>query len=150
MPNDLIAWAAGLYDGDGSASMYVPRQRKTARRQMQVSQGGVPGIQPAVLVRFREIVREGNITGPYGGDLYYWKTMRKDAVDEIARTLWPPDALSSPILGPAVELRWSDRGRPACSTPKGAYGSQSASGIRIGADSQWIYRSRAKSEYPTR
>jgi hypothetical protein len=89
MPDDLIAWAAGLYDGEGSASMDLPRLRNTPRRQMQVSQGGIPGILPAVLVRFREIVGDGNITGPYGGDLYYWKTTRKDAIDEIARTLWP-------------------------------------------------------------
>jgi hypothetical protein len=89
MPDELLAWAAGLYDGEGSASAYVPRHRKTARRQMQVSQGGLPGSPPAVLVRFREIVGEGNVTGPYGGDLYYWKTTRKDAVDDIARALWP-------------------------------------------------------------
>jgi len=89
MPDDLIAWAAGLYDGEGSASMYLPKRRKTARRQMQVSQGGVPGVQPAVLLRFREIVGAGSVTGPYGGDLYYWKTTRKDVMDEVARTLWP-------------------------------------------------------------
>lgn len=69
--------------------MYVPRHRKAARRQMQVSQGGVPGVHPAVLVRFREIVGEGSVTGPYGGDLYYWKTTRKDSLDDIARLLWP-------------------------------------------------------------
>ena len=55
---------------------------------MQISQGG-KGAHPDVLVRFREIVGEGNSTGPYRGYLYYWKTTRKDAVDEIAQTLWP-------------------------------------------------------------
>ncbi len=88
VPAQLIAWAAGLYDGEGSASSYVPQQRKTARRQMQLSQGG-GGVHPDVLVRFRQIVGEGNINGPYRGYLYYWKTTRKDAVDEIAHTLWP-------------------------------------------------------------
>jgi len=84
----LSAWAAGLFDGEGSASAYVPQRRKTARRQMQISQGG-GAAHPDVLVRFRAIVGEGNITGPYRGYLYYWKTTRKGAVDEIARRLWP-------------------------------------------------------------
>lgn len=88
MTEELIAWAAGLYDGEGSSSSYVPRQRKTARRQMQISQGGVDS-PPDVLVRFRGIVGEGNITGPYRGYLYYWKTTRKDVMDEVAKTLWP-------------------------------------------------------------
>ena len=57
---------------------------------MQVSQGGVVGEFPAVLVRFRGALGGiGSITGPYRGYLYYWKTTRKDAVDEIARRLWP-------------------------------------------------------------
>jgi hypothetical protein len=84
-----LAWAAGLYDGEGSASMYMPRRRKTARRQMQVSQAGVVGSPPEVLVRFRAAVGEGNVTGPYRGYLFYWKTTRKDAIDEIAVSLWP-------------------------------------------------------------
>lgn len=84
----LIAWAAGLYDGEGSSSAYVPQRRATARRQIQISQAG-NGAQPDVLVRFREIVGSGSITGPYRGYLYYWKTTRKEAIDQIAATLWP-------------------------------------------------------------
>ncbi len=87
--DDLIAWAAGLFDGEGSSSMYVPRQRKTPRRQLQVSQGGVPGPPPEVLIRFGVIVGEGNITGPYRGYLFYWKTTQKAAIDRVAATLWP-------------------------------------------------------------
>jgi hypothetical protein len=67
MKNDhyLVAWAAGLYDGEGSASMFMPQRRKTARRQMQVSQGGSVDSPPEVLLRFRDVVGFGNITGPY-------------------------------------------------------------------------------------
>jgi hypothetical protein len=86
---ELIAWAAGLYDGEGSASMYMPRKRRTARRQMQVSQGGEAGVPPEVLLRFRQIVGDGSVTGPYRGYLFYWKTTRKDALDSIALRLWP-------------------------------------------------------------
>lgn len=68
--------------------MYTPKQRLTARRQMQVSQAGVIGALPDVLVRFREVVGVGNITGPYRGYLFYWKTTRKDAIDAIGMRLW--------------------------------------------------------------
>ena len=72
IPHDkLIAWAAGLHDGEGSASTYLPRNRLTRRRQMQVSQGGIPGQLPHVLVRFQTAVGGGgSITGPYRGYLY--------------------------------------------------------------------------------
>src|SRR5688572_25273751 len=83
-----LAWAAGIFDGEGSTSTYLRRERKTPRRQIAVSQGGVPGEFPAVLVRFMSIVGVGNITGPYDG-LYYWKTTRKDAVDSVGAMLWP-------------------------------------------------------------
>src|SRR5688572_6231765 len=83
-----LAWAAGIFDGEGSTSTYLRRERKTPRRQIAVSQGGVPGEFPAVLVRFMSIVGAGNITGPYDG-LYYWKTTRKDAVDSVGAMLWP-------------------------------------------------------------
>ena len=86
----LVAWAAGLYDGEGSCSAYLPKFRKTYRRQMAVSQGGDSGTPPTVLLRFRNIVGgHGNITGPYRGYLYYWKTSRKLVIDEIVQLLWP-------------------------------------------------------------
>lgn len=86
---DLTAWAAGLFDGEGSSSMFVPRSRRSARRQIQVSQAGSPGSLPEVLVKFREIVGCGSITGPYRGYLYYWKTTKSDLVDDVAALLWP-------------------------------------------------------------
>jgi hypothetical protein len=83
-----FAWAAGLFDGEGSTSTYIPKGKTYIRRQMAVSQGGLPGQVPAVLTRFKGIVGVGNITGPYEG-LYYWKTTRKDAVDLVGALLWP-------------------------------------------------------------
>jgi hypothetical protein len=86
----LIAWAAGLYEGEGSCSAYLPRRRKTYRRQMAVSQGGDPGKPPLVLLGFRSVVKGvGNITGPYRGYLFYWKTTRIAVIETIAETLWP-------------------------------------------------------------
>jgi hypothetical protein len=56
---------------------------------MQVSQGGAPERQPSVLVRFRDVIGYGNVTGPYRGYLYYWKTADPDAIDEVAAAMWP-------------------------------------------------------------
>ena len=58
---------AGLFDGEGSTSTYIPKRKTYVRRQMAVSQGGLPGHAPAVLTRFKGIVGVGNITGPYEG-----------------------------------------------------------------------------------
>ena len=86
----LIAWAAGLYEGEGSCSAYLPRRRKTYRRQMAVSQGGDPGKPPPVLLGFRSAVNGlGNITGPYREYLFYWKTTQIEIIETIAAKLWP-------------------------------------------------------------
>src|SRR2546425_2972485 len=85
-----LAWAAGLYDGEGSCSAYLPKRRKTYRRQMAVSQAGDRGTPPLVMLGFRSAVGGvGNITGPYRGYLFYWKTTQISIVDTTATTLWP-------------------------------------------------------------
>ena len=82
-----VAWAAGIFDGEGSTSTYLTKPNKILRRQMAVSQGGLPGHTPSVLLRFKEIVRVGSITGPYDG-LYYWKITTNDNVDAVGTLLW--------------------------------------------------------------
>jgi hypothetical protein len=82
-----LAWAAGIFDGEGSTSTYLTKPNMIPRRQMAVSQGGLPGHIPTVLLRFKEIVRVGSITGPYDG-LYYWKITTKNDVDLVGRHLW--------------------------------------------------------------
>jgi hypothetical protein len=84
-----LAWAAGIFDGEGSTSTYVPKGKSRPRRQMAVSQGGLPGKAPAVLMRFKEIVGVGNVTGPYRNGLYYWKVTKVDDVDLVGTMLWP-------------------------------------------------------------
>ena len=59
------AWAAGVYDAEGSCSAYLPPMRFAHRRQMAVSQAGIPGRAPEVLERFRwAVLGLGNITRP--------------------------------------------------------------------------------------
>jgi hypothetical protein len=82
-----LAWAAGVFDGEGSTSTYLTKPNKIPRRQMAVSQGGIPGHTPTLLSRFKEIVRVGSITGPYDG-LYYWKVTTKDDLDVVGAMLW--------------------------------------------------------------
>jgi hypothetical protein len=57
---------------------------------MQVSQAGIRGVPPPVLVRFMHAIGDvGNITGPYREYLFYWKTTRNDVIDVISAALWP-------------------------------------------------------------
>jgi hypothetical protein len=80
---------------------------------MAVSQGGDPGKPPLVLLGFKAAVGGvGNITGPYRGYLFYWKTTRIGAIDTIATALWPflghekraQFSLASGLVGRALNL----------------------------------------------
>jgi hypothetical protein len=84
-----LAWAAGVYDGEGSASTYLPKQRKSRVRQMAVYQGG-DAMPPPLLFRFRAAVGEvGLIHGPARGSLYQWHSKRHVVVDAVSELLWP-------------------------------------------------------------
>ena len=45
-----LAWAAGVYDGEGSASTYLAKQRKSRVRQIAVYQSG-DAMPPPLLFR---------------------------------------------------------------------------------------------------
>ena len=82
-----VAWAAGLFDAEGS--VYTWPQRAGLRREMAVSQGG-DGAVPDVLLRFRDAVGgHGRIRGPVRGYLYYWYAGRQDVIDSVSASLWP-------------------------------------------------------------
>ena len=84
-----LAWAAGIYDGEGSASTYLPKRRTSRVRQMAVYQGG-DGAPPPLLDRFRAAVGGvGLIHGPSRGYLYQWHTKRHIVVDDVSELLWP-------------------------------------------------------------
>jgi hypothetical protein len=84
-----IAWAAGVYDGEGSASSYLPKQRRSRVRQMAVYQGG-DAMPPPLLFRFRAAVGDvGLIHGPSRGSLYQWHSKRHVVVDAVSQLLWP-------------------------------------------------------------
>jgi hypothetical protein len=84
-----LAWAAGVYDGDGSASTYLPKGRKSRVRQMAVYQRG-DTMPPPLLFRFRAAVGEvGLIHGASRGSLYQWHSRRHTVVDAVSELLWP-------------------------------------------------------------
>jgi hypothetical protein len=84
-----LAWAAGVYDGEGSASTYLPKLRKTRVRQMAVYQAG-DAIPPPLLFRFRAAVGDvGLIHGATRGSLYQWHSKRHIVVDGVSELLWP-------------------------------------------------------------
>jgi hypothetical protein len=84
-----LAWAAGVYDGEGSASTYLPKQRKSRARQIAVYQSG-EAMPPPLLFRFRAAVGDvGLIHGPARGSLYQWHSRRHVVVDAVSELLWP-------------------------------------------------------------
>lgn len=92
--DEVLAWAAGLFDGDGSTCF--ERHGSHAgyvRADMSITQSSRDG-RPEVLVRFHEILGLGRINGPYGGSpawepVYRWKAHRLVDVETVARSLWP-------------------------------------------------------------
>lgn len=68
-----LAWAAGIYDGEGSASTYLPKQRKSRIRQMAVYQSG-DGAPPPLLLRFRAVV--GDVRASAWRSVPVWCTAR--------------------------------------------------------------------------
>lgn len=90
---ELLAWAGGLYDGEGSASLAPHRTHEGHfSPEISVTQSGV-GI-PEVLERFRAVVGRGHIDGPYtqkGATLpiFRWKTSAIKDVEQVTYLLSP-------------------------------------------------------------
>lgn len=68
-----LAWAAGLFDGEGSTMVHTDEARPGyLRLEVCVPQADRDGV-PAVLLRFRDAVGGlGRIVGPEDDDLYKW------------------------------------------------------------------------------
>lgn len=80
-----LAWAAGVFDGDGTVSGYRRKRGNSRAVQITVYQATTP-----VLERFRDVVGgHGGIYGPYRRRLYHWTTKRLDAVTAVCEQLWP-------------------------------------------------------------
>ena len=92
--DEELAWAAGLFDGDGS-TYFAKHKTHTGyvRAEMAVTQSSPSGM-PEVLMRFRDLVGIGAVSGPFGGNevwepVYRWKAHKFWEIDAIADILWP-------------------------------------------------------------
>jgi len=88
-----LAWAAGLFDGEGSTELYTRRipERTWFALRSRVSQCDAQGI-PEVLRRFRAAVGCGRIDGPTSGEgyenAYKWDAGADDTLRVLAM-IWP-------------------------------------------------------------
>jgi hypothetical protein len=88
-----VAWAAGLFDGEGS--VYLLRHRTHAGYfvvEAAVTQSGFK--LPQVLARFQEVAGFGSVGGPYDQEkatmpVYRWKACRRIQVEDLVSRLWP-------------------------------------------------------------
>ena len=88
------AWAAGLYDGEGSTYLLDHRSHEGYRIAeaaiTQLSDGGAP----EVLRRFAAVVGVGHINGPYSqrdahAAVYRWKSRARRDVERLLAIMWP-------------------------------------------------------------
>jgi hypothetical protein len=92
--DDWRAWAAGLYDGEGSLYLLDHRTHDGYQiPEMAVTQSSANGT-PEVLSRFMAVTRAGHINGPYQQDgatleVYRWKGVVRADVEAIVAMLWP-------------------------------------------------------------
>ena len=88
-----LAWAAGLFDGEGSTELHTRRLagRTLFDLRSRVSQCGDPTV-PAVLTRFQRVVACGWIEGPTSGagyeNAYKWAAGAADTL-KVLRLIWP-------------------------------------------------------------
>lgn len=85
-----IEWAAGFFEGEGSASIYTKTGKNAKFLQLTVSQ-----VDRKPLDEFCKIVSLGKVRGPYGpyaGQLnkkpiYVWKAVGNEAVEAAGQLL---------------------------------------------------------------
>ena len=87
MSTEDLAWAAGLFEGEGTVSGYWRKDRPSRAVQLTLYEGTHHGA-PSLLERFRDAVGAGSIVGPYRGRLYHWTTKRIASVESVSTLLW--------------------------------------------------------------
>src|SRR5919204_5126452 len=90
---EKLAWAAGLFDGEGWTGTYAHRSHPGYLvAEIGVTQdGGTSATMPHVLARFHDVVRRGRVYGPYeleaGKNVYRWKAHRLTDVQATVEML---------------------------------------------------------------
>lgn len=83
MDRTELAWAAGFWDGEGSAWLSRPEGRNRAYPSARINQSSTTGV-PEVLLRFRRAVAVGRVQGPELTEgrepLYKWVVSSREEV----------------------------------------------------------------------
>lgn len=88
------AWAAGLWDGEGSACLLDHRSHADRRIGELALTQSANGAAPEVLQRLRTVIGRGHVYGPYvqaGAtmDVYRWKITAQPDIQPTISILWP-------------------------------------------------------------
>jgi hypothetical protein len=79
-----IAWAAGLFDGEGSTSVLKAQRDKYSYIRMSIAQK-----HPEVLEKFLSIVGVGKIYKANTRNIYSWDCYKQIDVPSVLNMLWP-------------------------------------------------------------
>jgi hypothetical protein len=94
-PIDSFAWAAGLFDAEGSTSLSDHRSHAGYKYvEASITQRGRNGAAPEELARFRDLVGRGKVYGPYeqkgaSEPIYRWRLQQIDEVRGLLHLLQP-------------------------------------------------------------
>lgn len=88
------AWAAGLYDAEGSTSLRAHRSHTGFKLVEASITPSSSKALPQELVRFRDLANLGSIYGPYAQDgalepLYRWECRKPDEIRRVMHLLQP-------------------------------------------------------------
>ena len=92
--DEWLAWAGGLFDGEGCASMYPHRSHVGyLSQELAVTQSSARG-RPEVLERLQSITGAGRVYGPYRQSrsirpVYRWKATARGDVERLISMLMP-------------------------------------------------------------
>lgn len=83
-----LAWAAGLFDAEGSAGVARNHRGRSLSPRISLSQAGTT--LPPTLLRFHDAVGGLSLfVGPVRGYLYYWYSHRFEVIQAVCAQLWP-------------------------------------------------------------
>ena len=90
LDQELLAWAAGFFDGEGSTIAKTMAERPNyCQLQVAVPQSGHDGV-PEVLTRFRSAaLGTGRIEPPNKDDIYAWRARGRIDAEMILALMWP-------------------------------------------------------------
>ena len=154
--DEELAWAAGLFDGDGSTCLLRHRTHEGYRTcEMSITQTSRAGM-PEVLTRFRAIVGLGHLNGPSGGSdrwepIYRWKAHRLAEIQSVADSLGPwlgslKCAQASAVISTVGSQPVLPRGNPAW----GSHKTHCVRGHEYASARMRPYRSRSGGTGPPR